>query len=991
MKISTLHIFLTHFFFFVFNLGAIPRYRQSWSLACARPTRHRVGLANPTLWRVGRAQAGSPPSGIYRVRELIYKALTISILTILFNFTFTHSSLAQNPINSKNKIDSLQTKKTTDTIKVRKEGDFKTTIEYTAKDSIITDALTEEIYLYGDAEVNYGDIKLKAAQIYINQREQEVTARGLRDSTGRLRGRPVFTQGSDNYESDSMRYNFKSEKAVVSGIDTKQGDGFVHGDKSKRGANGEMYAGGGRYTTCNLSHPHWYIKAGKIKMIPEKQVVSGPFNLVIADVPTPLGFFLGIFPVTQTKRSGIIVPTYGEVQDRGFYLRNGGYYWAINENMAAEFLGEIYTNGSWGFNTNYSYLKRYRFSGSAAIQYNRRIVGDGETRQVFNDFWIRWSHSPQPRGRSSFSANVNFGSSRFNQRNSFDPNRQLSSNFNSAITYSTSFNVGSSMVTLSLNARQDQNAQTNVMNVTLPEFNLGVNRIYPFKVLGNKIPNALKQINISYRATGLVRFSNQARTTAGLPFTRIVNLPPAPEPTPVVNPVTGQILQGAGTVVVAPLDFNLDNFSEIAKNAQIGVVHNIPISTTLKIFRYFSLNPSFNYQETWYPKRLDYTYIESARGVRVDTVQGFSRVYTYSASAGLTTNIFGTFLFDKKRKGKYLQAIRHTIRPTIGWSYAPDLSADRYGFFRTLQVDSTGRIQSVQRFLGFEPGASVSTNQAGVINFSIQNIFEAKVKPKGDTSQPKKITLLDNVSFNGNYNLVQDSLKLSNISITARTRLFDMIDFNFGGNLEPYLRVPDNQNPQGRLVDRLAIAEGKGIGQLNNFNVALSMDLTPKTFKKATQGKVNDALNQRGNMGAPDAKRGLGNEEKRQLQNMQANPNDYVDFEIPWTLRLNYNLIYNKLGFSPSQIVQVINFNGDVSLTKTWKFGFSSGYDISNKRISFTNFDIYKDLHCWEMRFTINPFGTFQSWSFDINVKSSLLQDLKLSRRRTFYDRGLVR
>jgi lipopolysaccharide export system protein LptA len=902
-----------------------------------------------------------------------------------------------NPDSTKNQpsLDSLKTKKTADTIRVKKDSDFKTTVKYTAKDSIVSDVIREEIYLYGEAEVIYGDINLKAAQIIIDQKNQEVNARGVPDSTGRLKGRPIFKQGQDEYVSDSLKYNFKTEKAVVRGIETKQGENIITGGKSKRGPDGSISVGGGRFTTCNLKHPHWYISGGKIKMIPDKQVVSGPFNLVIADIPTPLGLPFGIFPVVNKRRSGIVVPVYGEAQDRGFYLREGGYYWAVSEYLSALFTGEIYTNGSWGLNTQFTYLNRYRFSGSMSFRYNNRIVGEGDTKQVANDFWVTWSHSPKTRGKGSFSANVNFGTSRFNQRNSFDPTMQLSNNYNSSISYSNSFNVGNSTVTLSLNARHDQNSQTNVMNLTFPELNLGVNRIYPFKFLGNKAPNFLRQINISYRMSSLARFSNAPRQNRSYLF-EVLNLPEVIVDSLAIDPFNP--LNRINLNNQATLAFSLANFPEIAKNAQIGAVHNIPISTTLKVFKYFSLNPSINYQETWYLKKLDFKQASPTSGVRIDTLSGFTRVYTYSASASLTTRIYGTFLFDKKRKGKYLQAIRHTIVPTIAWSYAPDLSPTRFGFFQTV-IDSLGRPQSFSRFQGFEPGASISTNSSGVLVFGLQNFLEAKVKPKGDTAQTKKISILDNVSFAGTYNLVKDTMKLSPISLQARTKLLGVLDLNFNGTLDPYVWKIVEANPDGTLrrqvqIDRYAWQAGQGLGQLSNLNIATGFNFTPKSFQKKSEDKLENALedkNASSNMRTPNVRQKRSEEEKSQIRTLQNNPDAYVDFDVPWSLNVSYNFSYNKIGFQKAQFTQILSFNGDVSLTKTWKVGFRSGYDISQGKVTFTNFDIIKDLHCWEMRFNINPFGQFQSWSFDLNVKSSLLQDLKLSRRRSFYDRGVIR
>ncbi|NJO01855.1 MAG: LPS-assembly protein LptD [Bacteroidia bacterium] len=398
--------------------------------------------------------------------------------------------------------DSVETRPAaSDTIEIR--GDIETTITYYAEDSIVQDFPTNVAYLYGNAKITYGNIELTAAQIEIDQITNIVTARGVPDTTGRLRGAPVFQQGAESYEADSMRYNFKTQKGVVLGIVTQQGEGYLQGSRAKRLSTGVMYAAEGKYTTCNLKHPHWFIDANKIKLIPEKQVVTGPFNLVVSDVPTPLGFAFGIFPFTDKRRSGIVFPIYGESADRGFFLRNGGYYWFINDYMAAEFLGEIYTDGSWGLDTRFTYRSRYKFNGQSSIRYARRLIGDEGNTSNAEDFWIRWSHSPVPRGRSSFSASVNFGSSRFNERNTFDPQLQISNNFNSSISYQTGFDIGGTQATLGLSIRHDQNSQSNVVNLVAPDFNFAINRIYPFKREGTTAKNFIQRISLSYSARGV--------------------------------------------------------------------------------------------------------------------------------------------------------------------------------------------------------------------------------------------------------------------------------------------------------------------------------------------------------------------------------------------------------------------------------------------------------------------------------------------------------
>lgn len=904
----------------------------------------------------------------------------ILFLLIFFLF-FVDFVLAQNRktdtlARKKEKEISLKdtTKKQSDSLQIK--GDIKTTIKYSAEDSIVSNLLNNTVYLYGNAKINYGDIELTAAEIEINQVTSTVTARPDRDSTGRLIQKPVFMQGSDKYEADSMRYNFKSEKGVIYGVVTQQNEGFIIGSKSKRDEKGVFYAATARYTTCNLAHPHWYINASKIKMIPEKQVITGPFNMVIGDVPTPLGFAFGVFPISETRRSGIIIPQYGEDATRGFFFREGGYFWAISDKVVATFLGEIYTNGSWGLNVNTQYNRRYRFSGIASVRLNRRVFVEGE-RELKNfqqDFWINWTHSPTPRGRSTFAASVSLGSSRFNELNDFSANNFLSNNFNSSISYSTGFDIGSSAVNLSISLRQDQSTRTRVMNATIPEINLGINRIYPFKKRGQSARNFLQQVNLSYNMFALTKFTNQPPNYNGFGF-NVANAP---------RDSLGMILTNQ-----EPLPF-VARFSEVSKFSQIGITHSIPLSTTIKVFKYINVNPSISYNEVWFPRRLNYTWQEAEKGVRIDTLRQFSRVFNYSAAASLTTRLFGILNLDPRNKGKKIQGIRHTMIPTVSYAFSPDLSGDRLGFFQTVQVDSAGTQRSVSRYQGFEPGAPIGSSRSATLNFALNNVFEMKVRGQTDTSASKKINLLENLSLNASYNILADSFNLSTISIAARTRITQLVDLNFTGILDPYVYQITDFGEDGRVtsqkrLDLLKWNSGGGIGQLNNFNVSIGMNFTPSAFKKKTADKAKEASIK------SDFDTGLNPDAQRQLDLVKNNPEMYVDFDIPWNLRANYNISYNKLGFLASEISQTLNFSGDLSFTKTWKLGFTSGYDFQTKAISFTTIDIYKDLHCWEMRLSWIPFGQRQSYTFDINIKSSVLRDLRLSRRRSWYDRDFPR
>ncbi|TAF67039.1 MAG: LPS-assembly protein LptD [Cytophagales bacterium] len=874
---------------------------------------------------------------------------TVFLGSILLLTICSSKSYAQNPINNKITVvtDTLRTNDSVSKDTIKKERTLNTTVKYSARDSIKSNLIKKMTYLYGDAVVVYGDINLSAEEIEIDWNKNIIIARGKIDSTGKLVGVPIFKQGEEEYEAQEMTYNYKTQKGIIIGIVTKQGEGYLGGDRVKKNAENEMFLRNGTYTTCDLREPHFHIQARKIKMIPDKAIVTGPFNMYIGKNPTPLGFLFGIFPFTETRTSGIIVPVYGEAQDRGFFLREGGYYWAVNDKLALTFLGELYTNGSWGLNFSANYIKRYQYSGTAAFRFNNRIAGEDRERTVQQDFWFNWTHTPVPRGTSSFQASVAMGSQNFNVNNSFDTRSYLTNTFNSSVSYTKSF--PGTPFNLTASANQDQNTRTGIANATLPQLSVAMQRIFPFKLLiknNQKLPEWIRQIGISYN----LNFQNQltnAPTRSSFPF------------------------KTTQTVASDTLDF-FEGFSKVLDNAQIGASHTIPISTTLKILKHFSLNPSFSYQEYWYPYRFDYTWDNTAQAVRVDTINNFSRAFVFSASANLTTRIYGTF---RPRNSKTIEGIRHTMVPRIGFTYTPDFSEPQYDFYKKVQTDTAGNVQNVSRFLGFAVGGP-GAGRSGNINFGIDNILEMKIRPRQDTAQPKKVSLLENLSITGNYNLFADSLNFSNLSLNARTRVGTFLDINAGATLDPYGVIRRSaDNPADVLrVNRFAIDLGQGIARPTGFNLSVGAVLNPKSFNDLVK-KKRETIN---------------NSDDQRIRNTLQSPEDYVDFQIPWSLRLSYIYTWSRQGFEVPAETQTLNFNGDVSLTKTWKIAITSGYDFKLQNIAFTTVDIIKDLHCWEMRFNWIPFGPRQSYNFEIYIKSSILRDLKISRRRSWYDRAAI-
>jgi hypothetical protein len=875
--------------------------------------------------------------------------------------------LRQAPVLDQNRPKTDTTVSVPDTL--RKKGDIETTVKYTARDSIVLDVETKITLLYGDATVDYGNISLKADQIELNYLTNLVHAKGSIDSTGKLIGAPVFKEGAENYNADEIRYNFKTRKAIIKGAVTKQGEGFVQGAQVKKDPEDNLFISNAIYTTCDLKHPHFHISARKIKIVHDKQVVTGPFNLVIADIPTPLGFPFGLFPLIKNKpngTSGIIVPTYGEESNaRGFFLRNGGYYWALSQHIGLTFLGEVYSRGGWGLSAQSNYKKRYSFDGSFSLRFNKISIEatDGSTNSG-QDFWVDWSHRPVPRGLSTFSASVSAGTSKFNARNSFDPNAYLSNAFRSSISYSTSFRNTPFRTAINLN--HDQNTRTGVVNLLLPSVTFNMNRLYPLKPRLSTGKGWWETLSVGFDFSGAAQISNAARAAGGFPFRLKENA---------INPERRD----------SALAFTPANFGTLLRRAQIGGSYTVPISASVKFLKYFSLNPGVNYQGYVYPYHLDYQY-NGEGTVTVDTVRQLSHAYNFSTGASITTRIYGTVNINSKN----LQAIRHTIIPSIGLSYSPNFSDPGFGFYQWVQIKGVKLPYSpdihpdtlkqnyrlMSRYQGFRAGGP-SSGQAGNISFSLNNTIDAKVRVKGDSTGKKfeKVSLLNSLNLSTAYNLLADSLNLSNINISANTRFLKSFDVNASATVDPYLYERDNfirANTTGVRVNKYAFQYGQGIGQLSNANIGISTSFRPGGVRKSN----DDQKKRIENADAPEE------EKARILQN----PNLYVDFNIPWNLNVSYSFNYSKVGLNKPVTSQTLSFNGDISLTPKWKLGFTSGYDFVNKGISYTNININRDLHCWQMSIQWSPFGGRQFYMFTLNVKSSLLRDLKLTQQRSFAD-----
>ena len=846
----------------------------------------------------------------------------------------------------------------TDSI-VFQQGGIETTIKYYAEDSIITKTLTNVTYLYGNAYIEYGDIKLDAAQIIIDRNTNELTAKGVQDSTGVWQGLPVFQDGPEKFETREIRYNFNTNKARIKGVATQQQEGFLSGDVVKRQDDGSAYISGGRYIPCDDPQSTTFIKSTKIKVIPGDKVITGPFLLYVGGIPTPLGLPFGIFPEPKSaEKSGILFPKYGSEQNRGLFLREGGYFFVWNDYLHTALTGDIYSKGSWGLTARTQYRKRYKHSGRFEFRFNRNKNLDFEEVPLDSrDFWFSWKHQPKSRGTGRFSASVNAGTSTFNSNNVSINNfqRNIRSEFRSNISYSNS--IAGTPFTYSINARHNQNVQTGIMDIALPEMSMNMNRIYPLK--GAKA-EVLKKLNVGWNFNVTNRVTNLVRPgTAGFD---------------IANATTTQ----------DTIDVRFNTLDRLLDNALNGARHTIPISTSFPLLKNLNVTPSIQFQELWYLEELDYTFIEDQNAVRIDTLNGFSRANTYSASIGLTTQLYGMF---NTRRWKKVEAIRHIMTPTISFSYRPDFSDERFGYYQTVQTDTTGsgttRLLSI--YDGFAFG-SPGLGESASMSFSINNKVEMKVL--NDTTEAKKVPLIENLSINGAYNFLADSFNLSNLNIAARTSLFNRkVNINAGMTIDPYTYLTDTEGTTSR-VNEFAWNSGQGLGRLTSARMSLSTNLNseassgpgnPNQRFTGGQGFIDDPTGQFGSIndgGEPNI---------RTQPEYFYDPNAYVDIDIPWNLRFSYDYSFRR-GTTTSTTRQSIKLYGQVSLTPKWQVTLNSGYDIDLKEITQTSLGIYRDLGCWEMRANWIPFGRFTSYNIDIQIKASSLRDLKISRRRSFFD-----
>ena len=828
---------------------------------------------------------------------------------------------------------------------------------YEASDSIV---FTKEGYahLYGEGKVNYQNIELTSAVITMNMDSSTVYATGVTDTAGVETGSPIFKDGETPYESKIMRYNFKTKKGFINSIVTQQGEGYVTSEEGKKGANDEIYMRHGKYTTCdNHEHPHFYLRLSMAKVRPKKNVVFGPAQLVVEDVPLPIAVPFGFFPFNSSYSSGFIMPTYGDEMNRGFYLRDGGYYFAISDQMDLKVLGEIFTKGSWGLSAASNYNKRYKFSGSFNASYLVTKTGEKNMPDysVSKDFRIQWSHRQDAKANpnSSFSASVNFATSSYDRSSLsslYNPQQYSQNTKASSVSYSRNFPEIGLNISGAFNITQ--NTRDSSLSMTLPDVNISLNRIYPFKRKKSAGDERWYE-KISLQYTGSI--TNSISTKDNLLFK---------------TPLT---------------------------QWQNGMQHKIPVSATFNLFKYINIVPSFNYTERWYLRKVKQSYDASPTSrdhVKRDTINGFNRLYDYNLSLQMNTKLYGMYkpLF---MKSKELQ-IRHVFTPTVSYTYTPDFGKSRYGYYDTYTyTDEDGEVRTVE-YSPYEgavygyPGKNMSQN----ISFSIDNNIEMKMKSDKDTTGYKKISLIDQLGASLSYDVANK--KWSDLSMNLRLKLTKSYTFNMNASFATYAYQFD-ENGNVVVGDRTEWSYGR-FGRFQGYSGSFSYTLNNDTFKKLFGKKEEDEKNKdnKGKEENEDEETEEETEEQNNNSNMRktekasVDSDGYLAFKLPWSVSLSYSYsiredrskdINIKTMRYPYSLTHSLNVSGNFKIGSRWNMTYSTGYDFTSKEMSMTTLNITRDLHCFNMSCGL-VFGPFTSYNFSIRANSSMLTDaLKWDQR----------
>lgn len=831
----------------------------------------------------------------------------------------------------------------------RIKTDLDNVVNIVAQDSMVLIGQSDA-YIYGDGKVTYGDISLDAAQIELDMDSSIVYAVGVTDSVGKITGSPIFTDKGTTYESKTMRYNFKTEKGFITDVITEQGEGFLTGGTSKKVGENTFYVQDGFYTTCdNHEHPHFGFQLTKAKVRPKKDIVTGPAYLVLEGLPLPLAVPFGYFPFSERYSSGIIFPSFGDDYNRGFYLSNGGYYFAINDNIDLALTGEIYTKGSWGLQARSAYIKRYKYSGNFNISFLKTILGDkglpDYSKQT--NFQVLWNHTQDQKANPifNFSASVNFTTSGYSRNdlssyysNSFTENTKSS-------TVNFTYRPPGSKWSFSGTASIAQRSQDSTLAVSFPNVTITMSQIYPFK---------------RKKAVGAEKWYEKIRISYSGQFN---------------NSLTAK---------------QNDFFKKsLIKDWRNGMKHNVPISATFNLFKYFNLTPSINLTDRMYTTKVRRQWDPNAETEICDTTYSFYNVWDFNASVSLDTKIYG-FYRPMKFLGDKVKMIRHVITPTISFSGAPNFGSPFFGYYGSYQYPGANGEMQTRRYSLFPnslfgvPGEG----KTGMVSFSLANNLEMKVKSENDSIGEKKISLIENFTISQSYNFAADSLNWSNINTSLMLRLVKNFNLNLSAVWDVYTyQLNAAGNPVRVNIPRWKA--GKGLGRLSSTGTSFSYTFNNDTFKKKSNKK--DV--------SPDAEEdNSGNSRRRRADNrpgsgsssdgdMAFNPDGYMKWEVPWSLTFNYSVSYGYGAFNKKKmeydgkITQNLSLSGNIRPTKNWNFSFTASYNFDTHKLAYMNCNISRDLHCFTMTASFVPVGPYKSYNFHISVNSSMLSDLKYDKR----------
>ena len=851
-----------------------------------------------------------------------------------------------------------------DSIMKSKSNGIEAPVTYSADDSLVYDAKTRVAHLYGSAKMNYQNMKLSSDNVSMNLDSNLVRANGTTDSTaeGGIKGKPEFTLSGQEYTSDSMAFNIKSKRGMIKGVYTAQDDGFLTGERAKRDSSGVVYIQHGRYTTCDKPHPDFYIALSRAKVRPGKDVVFGPAYLVVADVPLPLAIPYGFFPFSKKYSSGFIMPSYGEENDRGFYLRDGGYYFAISDKWDLKLLGEIYTRGSWGVSAASNYRKRYKYSGSFLFSYQNTKTGDKGLPDYISErsFKLQWNHQQDPKANpnSTLAASVNFASSSYERNNlnsMYNPQTLSQSTRTSSVSWSRQFpNIG---LSISTTVNLSQSMRDSTINLTLPDLNISLSRLYPFK---------------RKKAMGKERWYEK-----------------------IAMSYTGQLSNSIAGKEDRILRANF------AKEWKHGFQHNIPIQANFTLFNYINLNPSFNFTDRMYTNKIMRSWDNVHSQEKRDTIAGFYNIYNWSLNLAASTKLYGFWIPNKKIFGNKIQAIRHVITPQITLSYSPNFGAPRYGYYASYQyTDASGNVKLVDYSPFQEAMYSVpGKTKTEMITWDVSNNIEMKIRSDKDSTGYKKLSIIDELGASMSYNAATDWHRWSDLSVRLRLKWWKNYTFSMNAQFATYAYELD-ANGKPFVGNHTEWGYGR-LPRFQGMSQNFSFTLTPDKIKKwFGGGKAKSGDKQKDDDEGPDPniesnmddtmEKGKHAAQKTGGSIAETDADGYMRFNMPWSLTFGYGITmrenqqgtFNKKRMRyPYKFSQTLNVSGNIRISDGWNINFSSGYDFDNHAISMTTASLSRDLHCFNMSASI-VLAPYTSYNFTFRCNASTLTDaLKYDKR----------